>query len=144
MPVRRAILLSFFLASAVLAAPAAVTLDLKNVPLAEALAKFQDVTVQDPSGLLAKTGPVTLAAKDLDADAALYAILRPQGLECVWLADNRVRLYPAESAVGMAKTAGRSLRTFVNLVAKLEKAVSEGDEVRVPDWLDTDDTRLAQ
>jgi len=139
-----AIVLALALAATAFAAPAAVTLDLKDAPLAGALAKFQGVTIEDPSGLAAKAGPVTFAAKGLPVDQALNAILRPQGIEYVWLAADRVRLYPTASPEGMTKQAGRGLRVLASAVAKLETAVLNGDEVRVPDWSDADDAAVAR
>ncbi|NQT21781.1 MAG: hypothetical protein HQ592_18905, partial [Planctomycetes bacterium] len=46
--------------------------------------------------------------------------------------------------MGMAKMAGRAIRTFVRLAKKLEAAEQHGDEVKVPGWTDADDRALAE
>jgi len=78
--------------------------------------------------------PVTISARDEPVDSVLLRILRPRGMEFIYTAESMAAIVRADSDAGMAKAAGRALRTFARLARKLEGAVQEGDEVRVPGW----------
>ncbi|HUW30284.1 MAG TPA: hypothetical protein VM223_01590, partial [Planctomycetota bacterium] len=68
----------------------------------------------------------------------------PRGLEFIYTAETMAAIVRADSDMGMAKAAGRALRTLARLARKLEGAVQEGDEVRVPGWEEGDDRELAE
>ncbi|HUU68869.1 MAG TPA: STN domain-containing protein, partial [Planctomycetota bacterium] len=132
---------------AVAAEPVRATIDLKAVPLAEALNRLQDASglhLAFSTDLVKDAEPVTLSAKDEPVDAVLLRILRPRGLECIYTGKTMAAIVRADSNMGMAKAAGRAMRTFARLARKLEGAVQEGDEVKVPGWVEEDDRALAE
>jgi len=127
--------------------PGHVTLELNATPLAEALDRLQDASglhLAFASDLVKDAEPVTLSAKDEPVDSVLRRILRPRGMEFIYTADTMAAIVPQASDAGMAKAAGRALRTFARLARKLEGAVQKGDEVRVPGWMGSDDRAVAE
>ena len=129
------------------AEPARVTLDLRAALLPSALTRIQDASglrLAFASDLVKDAEPVTISAKDEPADSILHRILRPRGMEFICTAESMAAIVRADSDMAMAKAAGRALRTFARLAKKLEGAVQEGDEVRVPGWEDGDDRALME
>ncbi|HUW34572.1 MAG TPA: STN domain-containing protein [Planctomycetota bacterium] len=141
------LLATLLLTTHVAAGERMVSLDLRGTPLPAALTRLQD-----PSGLhlafsndlVRDAKPVTLSAKDESVDAVLLRILRPRGLEVIYTGETMAAIVRADSDIGIAKAAGRALRTLARLEKKLEEAVQVGDEVRVPGWTDGDDRALME
>ena len=124
-----------------------ISIDLNAAPLRTALTRLQDASglhLAFAADLVRDAEPVTLSAKDEPVDAVLLRILRPRGLECIYTGETMAAIVRADSDIGMAKAAGRAMRTLARLERKLEGAVQEGDEVRVPGWSDEDDRALAE
>jgi len=125
----------------------AVSLEFKDLPLPAALTRVQDASglrLAFSNDLVRDAEPVTLSAKDEPVDAVLLRMLRPRGFECIYTGETMAAVVRADTDAGMAKAAGRALRTFARLERKLEKAVQVGDEVKVPEWTDEDDRALAE
>lgn len=124
-----------------------LSVDFKGATLKAALAE-----VQEKTGLrfayseerLARCAPVTFAAKDEPAARVLRRLLRPEGLELVQSREGLAAVVELASDPGAAKAFGRALRTGVRLLAKLEGARLEGEELRVPGWTVADDRDLAE
>ena len=124
-----------------------ISIDFNATPLAEALNRLQQVSglrLAFSNDVVNEAEPVTLKAENEPVDDVLLRMLRPRGLECVYTGESMAAVVRAESDMGMAKMAGRALRTFVRLEKKLEGAVQAGDEVRVPGWTKEDDRELAE
>jgi len=144
------ILMAFLLAAVPVHAASDVppiTIDLTDVPLAEALDQIQQtsgIRIAYSPELIANTKPVTLKTDNEPVDEVLHRILRPNGLEFIYTGENVAAIVRADSDMGMAKMVGRALRTFFQLEEKLEAAEQHGDEVRVPGWTDADDRALAE
>ena len=144
------VLLAFLLATATVhAAQEAhpITIDLEDASLVDALDQVQKasgIRLAYSQELVADAKRVTLKADNEPVDEVLRRILRPRGLEIIYTGKNVAAIVRADSDVGMAKAAGRALRTFVRLVKKLEGAEQHGDEVKVPGWTDADDRALAE
>ena len=133
--------------AAVAQAEGTITVSFDSAPLAAALKQLEQssgLRLAFSDDLMKSAEPVTLSAKDEPVDDVLRAILRPRGMECVYTGETMAAVVPADSDVGMAKAAGRALRTFARLAKKLEGAVQAGDEVKVPEWTDEDDRVLAE
>ncbi|HUU68870.1 MAG TPA: hypothetical protein VM186_05065 [Planctomycetota bacterium] len=121
-----------------------ISIDLNAAPLRTALTRLQDASglhLAFAADLVRDAEPVTLSAKDEPVDAVLLRILRPRGLECIYTGETMAAIVRADSNMGMAKAAGRAMRTFARLEKKLENAVQVGDEVKVPGWVEEDDDR---
>jgi|GEM_PF-5472816 len=128
------------------AEPARVSVAYAGIPLKDALRQFQEVSglrLAYAEDLLAGAAPVTLKRGNAPAEKVLRELLRPQGLEAVLTDKNLAAIVPAWSDLGMAKAFGRALSTGLRLGNKLDGAVVEGDEVRVPGWTADDDEDLA-
>ncbi len=118
-----------------------------RVPLVDALDQIQKasgIRLAYSQELVADAKPVTLKAENEPVDEVLHRILRPRGLEFIYTGEDVAAIVPAGSDMGMAKMAGRAIRTFVRLAKKLEAAEQHGDEVKVPGWTDADDRALAE
>ncbi|NQT21782.1 MAG: STN domain-containing protein, partial [Planctomycetes bacterium] len=144
------VLLAFLLATATAhAAPEdhPVTIDLKDAPLPDALKQIEQqsgLRLAYDQELIEKAEPVTLKVENMPAGEVLRRILRPRGLEYIQTSRTMLAIVPADSDMGMAKMAGRAIRTFARLAKKLEAAEQHGDEVKVPGWTDADDRALAE
>ena len=124
-----------------------ISLELNAAPLTEALNRLQDASglhLAFAEDLVRDAQPVTLSARDEPVDSVLLRVLRPRGLECIYTGETMAAIVRAATDEGMAKAAGRALRTFARLEKKLEGAVQEADEVRVPGWEEEDDRALAE
>jgi len=126
---------------------AELNVTLNGVPLSSALTRIQDASglrLAFASDLVRDAEPVTLSAKDEPVDSVLRRILRPRGMEFIYTADTMAAIVPQASEAGMAKAAGRALRTFARLARKMETARQEGDEIVMPEWEEKDDWALAE
>ncbi|HUW34573.1 MAG TPA: hypothetical protein VM223_23440 [Planctomycetota bacterium] len=124
-----------------------VSLDLRGTPLPVALTRLQDASglhLAFADDIVRDAEPVTLSAKDEPVDSVLLRLLRPRGLELIYTGETMAAILPAATEEGMAKAAGRALRTFARLERKLEKAVQVADEVKVPEWTVADDRALVE
>ncbi|HUW30778.1 MAG TPA: hypothetical protein VM223_04135 [Planctomycetota bacterium] len=125
----------------------AVSIDLNTVPLPAALTRLQDASglrLAFAADLVRDAEPVTVSAKDEPVDAVLLRILRPCGLECIYTGETMAAIVRADSDVGMAKAAGRAIRTLARLASKIQSARQVGDEIVMPEWEEGDDRALAE
>jgi|GEM_PF-3043890 len=124
-----------------------VTINLEDAPLTEALKQVGEASglkLTVPENLVEAAKPVTLKTENEPASDVLHRMLRPRGLEVVHSSDTEAEVVAAASDIGVAKAAGRALRTLARLARKLEAAEQHGDEVRVPGWTAADDRALAR
>jgi hypothetical protein len=125
---------------------ARITVNYAQTPFKTALKEFEaksGLKLGYADKLVADAAPVTLKRENAAADKVLAELLRPQGLEAIMTDKNLAAIVPAWSDQGMAKAFGRALATGLRLVNKLDAAVTEGDEVKVPGWTAEDDEDLA-
>ncbi|HUW34571.1 MAG TPA: hypothetical protein VM223_23430 [Planctomycetota bacterium] len=124
-----------------------VRIEFNQVPLPAALARLQEASglhLAFSNDLVRDAAPVTLSAKDEPVDSVLLRILRPRGLECIYTGETMAAIVRADSDVGMAKMAGRAIRTLAALARKLDSAKQVGDEIVMPEWMDEDDRALVE
>jgi len=122
----------------------AVSLDLKDASLSEALKQVEEASglrLAYSQGLLANADLITLKADNQPVDEVLHRILRPNGLEFIYTGEKVAAIVRSDSNMGMAKAAGRALRTLWRLERKLEVVGPDG--LPAPGWSDADDIRLA-
>jgi|GEM_PF-6158794 len=144
-----ACLLAFALQQAAADGPASapITLTLEQAPLTDALRQIEEASGLNMAfapELVRDAAPVTLRVVNEPAGEVLYRLLRERGLVPVYTADTMAAVVGEESAIGMAKRAGRALHVLAALIRKLEGAVSDGDGARVPGWTEADDRALAE
>ena len=123
-----------------------VSVNYNKTPFKDALLDFQQKSgfrLAFSEKLISHAAPVTLQKENAPAEKVLLEILRPEGLEAVQTDQKLAAVVPGYSDLGMAKAFGRSLLTGIRLGNKLDGAVTDGDEVRVPGWTDEDDADLA-
>jgi len=127
--------------------PAKVSVNLDGAPLdhfLEIIQKSCNLRMAYEHDLIANSEPVTLHVEDAELDAVLHAALAPRGLECIYTGETMAAIVRADSDMGMAKAAGRALRTLARLAPKIESARQQGDEILMPEWTDDDDRALAE
>ena len=148
---RPALMLVLFLGVAPAAhaaeAARAVSLNLNATPLPAALARVEQASglhLAFSNDLVNDAEPVTLKAENEPVDDVLRAILRPRGLECIYTGETMAAIVRADSDIGTAKAAGRTIRTLALLAAKIESARQQGNEIVMPEWTDGDDRTLCE
>jgi hypothetical protein len=127
------------------AAVRAIQVNYDKTPLKAALTDVQEKSgfkISFADKLIAGAEPVTLRREASSADDILRELLRPEGLEAIQTDEKLIAVIPAYSDWGMTKAFGRALATAIRLGNKLDGAVLEGNEIRVPGWTDSDDRDL--
>src|SRR5207253_2314856 len=107
-------------------------IDLKHVPVVDALKYLEvqaSVKISCAPELLLGLDSVTLQAQSVPAEELFYNILNPRGLELVQSGPAEWQVVAGSTELGLLKSFGRALRTFIRLELKLEGAKQAGDEV---------------
>lgn len=124
-----------------------VSIDLKDVPLADAIDRLQgeaDFRIGYSHDLIEGLAPVTLRADGEPAERVLRRMLRPRGLEFIRTADALGAVIPAESDVAMAKTLGSAVRTFSEFARMLDRVEQNGNELKLPEHAERDVRAFAE
>jgi len=124
-----------------------VSIDLKDVPLADAIDRLQgeaDFRIGYSHDLIEGLAPVTLRADGEPAERVLRRMLRPRGLEFIRTADALGAVIPAESDVAMAKTLGSAVRTFAEFARMLDRVEQNGNKLKLPEHAERDIRAFAE